>query len=126
MGDMAAARRPLRLTRSMRFQRGGEFAQVRQQGKRLTNGCLVVNWKVLPNDASSRIGIITSRRVGSAVIRSRARRLLREAFRLHQHDLCHPVMLVLVARPSIAGKPLAVVERDFLCALRNARLLSDP
>jgi ribonuclease P protein component len=110
----------------MRFRHGGEFAAVRQTGKRLTNGCLVVNWKALPNDASSRIGIITSRRVGSAVVRSRARRLLREAFRLHQHDLVQPVMLVLVARPSIAGKPLSDVERDFLGAMRHARLLGKP
>jgi ribonuclease P protein component len=57
------------------------------------------------------------------VVRSRARRLLREAFRLHQHDLASPVDLVLVARPSIAGRPLADVERDFLAALRRARLL---
>ena len=52
-----------------------------------------------------------------------ARRLLRESFRLHQHDLAGPVDLVLIARHSIAGKPLLDVERDLLAMLRRAGLL---
>ena len=34
----------------------------------------------------NRLGMIVPRRVGSAVVRNRIRRLLREAFRLMQHD----------------------------------------
>jgi ribonuclease P protein component len=56
-------------------------------------------------------------------VRNRARRLLRESFRLHQHGLAQPVDLVLVARPSIVGKDFAQVERDFLTTLRKAGLL---
>ena len=54
------------------------------------------------------------------VVRSRARRLLRESFRQHQHKLARPVELVLVARPSIAGRGFAEVEKDFLAVLRRA------
>ena len=57
------------------------------------------------------------------LIRTRARRLLRETFRAHQHELEHPLDLVLVARPSIVGKQFADVEKDFLTTLRKARLL---
>jgi ribonuclease P protein component len=56
-------------------------------------------------------------------VRNRARRLLREAFRLHQHDLARPVSLVLVARASIVAKLFAGVEKDFLTAMRKADLL---
>jgi ribonuclease P protein component len=59
------------------------------------------------------------------VVRNRARRLLREAFRLHQHGLTGAVELVLVPRPSIAGKKFFDVERDFLVALRKAGLLKE-
>ena len=55
--------------------------------------------------------------------RERARRLLREVFRVHQHNLSQPVDLVLVARPSIAGKGFFDVEQDFVTTLRKAGLL---
>jgi hypothetical protein len=42
---------------------------------------------------------------------------------LHQHELAGSVDLVLVARSSIVGKPLAAVEKDFLTTLRKAGLL---
>lgn len=83
---------------------------------------MILNWSALPSSRSGRLGIVTGRSVGNAVARSRARRLLREAYRLHQHRLGAPVDLVLVARPSIAGKDFAAVERDFLAALERARL----
>lgn len=110
----------------MRLQRGGDFARLRAEGRRLAKGCLVANWLELPAGASSRLGVVVGRNVGAAVLRSRARRLLREAFRRHQHDLRQPVMLVLVARQSIRGKTFANVQRDFLAALRQAQLLKAP
>jgi ribonuclease P protein component len=96
---------------------------VRQQGQRLALGCLIANWNALSEGAASQLGVVTSRQIGGAVARSRARRLLRESFRLHQHDFAQPVELVLVARNSIAGKNFAEVERDFLAALNRAHLL---
>jgi ribonuclease P protein component len=113
----------LRLDRTARLKHRRDFTRLRQAGQRLATGCLVANWQRLPAEAASRLGVVTGRKLGGAVIRSRARRLLREAFRLHQHELTAPVDLVLVARPSIAGRGLAEVERDFLTTLRRARLL---
>jgi ribonuclease P protein component len=112
-----------RFGRGARLKTGRDFAQVRQRGERLVNGCLIANWVRLPRGATSRLGVITAGKIGNAVIRSRARRLLRETFRLHQHDLTQPLDLVLVARPSIAGKGLASVEKDFLTTFRKAGLL---
>jgi ribonuclease P protein component len=88
----------------------------------MTSGCLIANWRLSKEGTPSRLGVITSSRIGNAVVRSRARRLLREAFRLHQHDLKNAVDLVLVARNSILGKGLAEVENDFLTILRKAGL----
>jgi len=115
--------RPLKLTRSMRLSEGRNYRQLRLAGRRLVVGSLILNWQPLPAGASSRLGVITSRQVGPAVVRNRARRLLREAFRLHQHDLCQPVAMVLVGRRSLAGRGFAGVERDYLRALRMATLL---
>ena len=123
---MAAQRPSLRLPQSMRLKQRRDFTELKQQGQRLAAGCLIANWTASPAGSGSRLGVITSRKLGSAVTRSRARRLLRETFRLHQHDLRQPVRMVLVARSSILGKNRTEVERDFLSALRKAKLLKEP
>lgn len=109
--------------REQRIKHGRDFARVRERGERLACGCLVANWLRLPAGSPTRLGVVAGAKVGGAVVRSRVKRLLRESFRLHQLELNGPVDLVLVARPSIAGKPYALVEKDFMSALRRAGLL---
>jgi ribonuclease P protein component len=87
-------------------------------------GCLIANWRRLPADATTRLGVVTSKKIGGAVVRNRARRLMREVFRVHQCELTQPVDLVLVARQSIAGRGLADVEKDFLATMGRAGLLN--
>ena len=113
----------LRFPRACRIKQGRDFARLKTQGRRQVCGCLILNW--LPAGASGqpRLGVITSRRIGNAVVRNRARRLLREAWRQHQHGFAQAHEVVLVARQSIAGLSLASVERDYLTALRRAGLL---
>jgi ribonuclease P protein component len=113
----------LRLGRASRLAQSRDFARVRQQGERLAQGCLIANWNRLPDGTPPKLGVVTSKKIGGAVERNRARRLLRESFRRHQHEFAQPVELVLVARNSIAGKEFAGVERDFLAALNRAGLL---
>jgi ribonuclease P protein component len=108
--------------RSSRLKRPGEFARAKAEGRRLVIGCLIANVLPRPPGHTSRLGVVTSKKIGGAVVRSRARRLLRECFRLHQRELARPVDLVLVARPSIVGKKLADVENDLMRVLRQARL----
>jgi ribonuclease P protein component len=117
--------KPLRLSRASRVTQNRDFVRIRQQGERLAQGCLVANWNKLPDGASPKLGVVTSRKIGGAVQRTRARRLLRESFRLHQHEFTAPVELILVARNSIAGKNFAEVEKDFLASLRRAGLLKN-
>jgi len=115
----------LRLGRSSRLAQNRDFTRVRQRGERLVVGCLIANWSRLPEGFPPRLGVVTSKKIGDAPARSRARRLLRESFRLHQHEFAQPVEIVLVARNSIVQKDFAGVERDFLAALRRASLLKN-
>lgn len=121
---MSAPPPRLRFGRAARIKQSRDFARVRQEGQRTVCGCLIANWHALPTDHPARLGVVVSGKIGGSVIRSRVRRLLRETFRLHQHDLAHPVELVLVARQSITGRGLRDVEKDFLTALNRAGLLN--
>jgi len=120
---MPAALPPrLRLSRQSRLAQSRDFMRLRQRGQRLALGCLIANWSQLPDGSTPKLGVVTGRKIGGAPARSRARRLLRESFRRHQHELARPVELVLVARHSIAGRSFAEVEKDFLAALKRAGL----
>src|SRR6476646_8813759 len=57
--------------------------------------------------ASSRLGLSVSRTVGTAPRRNRIKRLIREAFRLMQHDFPRPYDLMVVVRPH---EPLILAE----------------
>jgi len=119
----AATPARLRLTRAMRIRQRGDFARLKQQGKRLVHGCLILNWLELTPGSLPRLAVITSRKIGKAVVRNHCRRLMRECFRLHQHALRVPAEVVLIARPSMAGKSFTAVEADYLGVLREANLI---
>lgn len=109
--------------RGSRLRQSREFSRLKETGQRIIVGCIIANWGAAPGERS-RLGVVTHRGLGSAVARNRARRLLREVYRLHQHQLRIPVDLILVARKSIVSKPFAGVEEDVLRALRRGGLLS--
>ncbi len=64
---------------------------------------------------------MASRRVGGAVARNRAKRLLREAWRHHKEIVPHTgYELALVARSGCGASRYPDVERDLIAALGRA------
>ena len=114
----------LKFSRAQRLQHAWEFERARSEGQRLVKGCLILNWRFSDDQRTARLGVVTSKKIGNAVVRSRARRLLREVFRLHQLHLKHNADVVLIARNSIVGKSCLEVTRDFLNAAKQAQLFT--
>ncbi|HEY7086739.1 MAG TPA: ribonuclease P protein component [Tepidisphaeraceae bacterium] len=84
--------------RSRRIGGRGTFKPIRDEGIRESRGPLTL-W-ARPNELGhSRLGISIGRHVGNAVKRNRIKRLLRESFRLLQHDFPHGYDLVIAVRP---------------------------
>ena len=77
----------------------------------------MVLWHRTGEDADLRLGVVASKRTfRRAVDRNRAKRLLREVFRLNRHRFTGAVDVVLVARARI-GEPAFVVLADELVRL---------
>ncbi len=84
--DAPQPRPRFRLPRRMRLVQRRLFDAVYRSGAKTAVGPLVA-WAA-PNDLGHwRLGLAVSRRVGSALARNRLRRLLRESFRLLQHEM---------------------------------------
>ena len=77
----------------------------------------------LPNELDTcRLGLTVTRKFGGAARRNRAKRLLREVFRLHRHELSPALDLVVNPRPNLRERTLSELEAEFLgCFRRLAR-----
>ena len=68
------------MQKQLRLTSSGRFSQIHQGSRSWVNSLLVL--KALPNEShETRFGIITTRRIGNAVVRNQVKRRLREVLR---------------------------------------------
>lgn len=80
-----------------------QFRRVYSQGKSKADYCVAVY--VLENDLLvSRLGITVSKKIGNSVVRSRVKRIIKEACRLHETDFCPDMMLLLLPEKQLKIK----------------------
>jgi ribonuclease P protein component len=103
--------------------RSSEFDLVRRDGSVRRGKLLILGVLEVENSGPSRAGFVVSRRVGSAVIRNRVRRRLREIVRRHQHELRLNFWIVLVARRDTANASYRALEDEWLRLARRAFIL---
>jgi len=78
------------------------------------------------DEPSLRLGVVAGKFVGNAVKRARAKRVLREAFRLNRHKFSGKADVVLRARPELLGADAGEVEADLLALAARAGILGKP
>ncbi|MBN1247824.1 MAG: ribonuclease P protein component [Anaerolineae bacterium] len=106
----------------MRLRRPEDFRRVWSEGRSWAHPLFILWGR--PNALShTRVGITASRKVGGAVARNRARRLLREAARHLYSDTADGWDIVLVARSMILDASEGQVEAGLKLALDRAQLL---
>ena len=103
-----------KLPRPLRMRQRPEFERAYASGIRLKGALLTLI--LVPNDRPhARLGVAASKKLGKAVQRNRAKRLVREVFR--RHKIGDAVDVVVVPRRELLDVPFARVEADFLAAL---------
>ena len=111
------------LSRRQRITRTTHFQEAFQQGRKWVSRTMVMYLRE-GEGAALRLGVVSSKKVGNAVRRNRARRVLREAWRLNRHQFHGEVDVVLVARAAAPRVPFVIVQEDLLHLARKAGLRS--
>lgn len=125
VGTVARAIPRKGLPRRLRLTRARDFDSVFGGHTPPLGAATLLMWLRRGEGAALRLGVAAGRRqFRRAVDRNRARRLMREAYRLNRHRLTGDVDVVLVARVPILKSPLDAVERDLLRLCKRAGLLA--
>jgi len=111
-----------RLGRNRRLIRSALFDEAFAQQKKYV-GRFMVMWVRAGEDASLRLGVVSSRKVGGAVQRVRARRRLRDVYRRNRHRMQGPVDVVLIARAAILRASAPEIEQDLMNLAEKAGLV---
>lgn len=72
----------------------------------------------------NRVGFTVSKKLGCAVVRNRARRRLREVYRLQEGQLTPGWDVVIVARSRAVNAPFDQMEKSFLRLARKAGMVA--
>jgi len=114
------------LPKTQRITGNADIREAYQVGRK-TPGRFMVMWiKKRGDEDPARLAVVVSKRsLRRSVDRSRAKRLLRESFRLNKNRLIRGIDMVLVARRDIFGRKRGEVEADLLKLAEKADVLRD-
>jgi ribonuclease P protein component len=115
------------LPQQARVRRPQQFRLVTRTGRRAGGRTVTAHLLLTPDGEPAKVGFVVSRAVGSAVVRNRVKRRLREIMRVRLADLPDGCMLVLRAQPAAAQAGQADLAADVDQALRRLlRRQADP
>ena len=101
------------LNKTWRLRLGSDFKSVFAA----KNSCASKYVVVYVHRGERKYGFIASKKVGNAVARNRAKRLMREVVRLHLTELNPNQQIIFIARPAIKGISYREVEKVMLSLL---------
>lgn len=107
-------------TKSLKLNK--DFRRLYYRGKSCVCRNIVV-YSMKNRTGENRLGITCGKSIGKAVIRNRAKRLVRESYRLLEERLQKGYDFVIVVRTSAVGKRLFDIISDMEYAMKKLSLL---
>ena len=114
----------LSLPKTKRLTVSSEFARVKGEGSTERGRYLVLGAARVGEEKAFRVGFITPKHIGTAVVRNRARRRLRDIVRTHQMRLRAGLWFVVVARPYAANATYEQLRDEWLRLAERASILA--
>jgi len=105
----------------LRYKR--DFDRLYKKG-RSSGDKFVVVFHIANGLSCSRKAFLASKKIGGAVARNRARRLMKESFRKIKHELKPGIDILFIARNTIVGAECGEVGESMRKALKKSGLLS--
>jgi ribonuclease P protein component len=118
------AKPSFRFGKRRRLTRDSEFKRVRESGRAVSGHLFTMAVLRLQTAEPFRFGIVTSRKIGGAVVRNRVRRRLREIARRHQHGIAAGIWIAMVARAPAASATYRQLEDEWLRLAQRASILT--
>jgi len=99
--------------RDRRIRKRADFVRVQKDGAAVRTPHFVLLVARRVDDGPSRLGIVTTRKIGVAVVRNRIKRLCRETFRLAPDLLPKNIDLVVIAKEGAGTLALRDVQGEW-------------
>lgn len=110
------------LDKERRIRKNSEYRLVYKHGNyEVGRFCVVYRMPVAK--LATRIGFVTGKKVGGAVERNRARRLMKEVYRLNQHAIREGYAIVVVGRARMASATYDQACKEMMYLFKKSKLL---
>jgi ribonuclease P protein component len=113
-------------SKGRRLTKPAEFDRIKHNGQVHRGHLLVLSVLSIADGKPFRAGFVTSRALGSAVVRNRVRRRLREIVRKHQREILGGAWIVTIARAAAARASYEQLEAEWLRLAKRASILATP
>ncbi len=104
--------------------RNSDFQRLYKKGKSAVKPTMVV-YSIKGRGKMVRLGITATKKLGSAVNRNRAKRRIRELFRVKQDEFVKGQDICIVARSRILSAEYDKVCADFMSAAEELNLIAE-
>lgn len=105
------------LSQSERVRRRADYQQIYDRGAKV-HGKLLTLFTLSNNLTFGRLGIAATKKIGGAVVRNRAKRLIREVFR--RNKLAPGFDVVVIPKREMIDASLTAIEAEFRNTLERS------
>jgi ribonuclease P protein component len=112
------------LPRAKMIKRRSDFQHVYQKGTSVA-GRRMILYVLRDSRVAGKVGFAAGKKLGCAAVRSRTKRLLREAYRHMQHELRTDVGILLIGRAGLVAGKMQDAAVELRSLARRAKIFAD-